>query len=97
MKCSGTGPCTKAARESSLLAFLRLAPFAASQYFVRFRTKAHSPNFDDLFTQVTRRFDLSVIRQIEPGKETLGVVLPETALFGSGRPVLVVPYIQKRE
>ncbi|MGB8046443.1 MAG: universal stress protein, partial [Pseudolabrys sp.] len=37
----------------------------------------------------------SVIRQIEPGKETLGVVLPETALFGSGRPVLVVPYIQK--
>jgi nucleotide-binding universal stress UspA family protein len=52
-------------------------------------------DFDDLFTQVTRRFDLSVIGQIEPGKETLEVVLPETALFGSGRPVLVVPYIQK--
>ncbi|MGB6587507.1 MAG: universal stress protein, partial [Pseudolabrys sp.] len=27
--------------------------------------------------------------------ETLEVMLPETALFGSGRPVLVVPYIQK--
>ena len=52
-------------------------------------------DFDDLFTQVTRRFDLSVVGQIEPGKETLEVVLPETALFGSGRPVLVVPYIQK--
>jgi hypothetical protein len=41
MKCSGTGPCTK----SSLLAFLRLAPFAASQYFVRFRTKADKVRF----------------------------------------------------
>ena len=50
---------------------------------------------DDLFTQVTRRFDLSVVGQIEPGKETLEVMLPETALFGSGRPVVVVPYIQK--
>ena len=50
---------------------------------------------DDLFTQITRRFDLSVVGQIEPGKETLEVMLPETALFGSGRPVLVVPYIQK--
>ena len=31
------------------------------------------------------------------GKETFAVVLPETVLFGSGRPVLVVPYIQKAE
>jgi len=46
---------------------------------------------DDLFKQVPRRFDLSVVRQIESGKETLEVMLPETALFGSGRPVLVVP------
>ena len=52
-------------------------------------------DLDELFTQVTRRFDLSVVGQIEPGKETLEVMLPETALFGSGRPVLVVPYIQK--
>ena len=52
-------------------------------------------DLDDLFTQVTRHFDLSVVGQIEPGKETPGIMLPETALFGSGRPVLVVPYIQK--
>ena len=52
-------------------------------------------DLDDLFTQATRRFDLSVVGQIEPGKETLGIMLPETALFGSGRPVLVVPYVQK--
>ena len=50
---------------------------------------------DDLFTQITRRFDLSVVGQSESGKETLEVMFPETALFGSGRPVLVVPYIQK--
>ena len=33
--------------------------------------------------------------QIESGKEFPEEILPETALFGSGRPVLVVPYIQK--
>jgi hypothetical protein len=47
-------------------------------------------DLDELFTQVTRRFDLSVVGQIEPGKETLDVMLPETALFGSGRPVLTL-------
>jgi nucleotide-binding universal stress UspA family protein len=54
-------------------------------------------DLDALFTQVTRRFDLSVVGQIEPGKDTFEVMFPETALFGSGRPVLVVPYIQKTE
>ena len=28
-------------------------------------------DLDDLFTQATRRFDLSVVGQIEPGNETL--------------------------
>ncbi len=50
---------------------------------------------DELFAQTARRFDLSVVGQIEPGKEFPEEILPETALFGSGRPVLVVPYIQK--
>src|SRR5215204_3886735 len=50
---------------------------------------------DKLFAQTSRRFDLSVVAQIEPGKAYPEEVLPETALFGSGRPVLVVPYIQK--
>ena len=52
-------------------------------------------DLDDLFTQATRRFDLSVVGQIEPGNEALEIVFPQTALFGSGRPVLVIPYIQK--
>jgi len=50
---------------------------------------------DELFAQTARQFDLSVVAQIEPGKANPEEVLPETALFGSGRPVVVVPYIQK--
>ena len=61
------------------------------------KLEAALADLDNLFTQVTRRFDLSVVGQIEPGKETFEVMFPETALFGSGRPVLVVPYIQKAE
>jgi len=46
------------------------------------------------FAEIARRFDLSVVAQARPdavGPETLIV---EQALFDSGRPVLVVPYIQ---
>jgi nucleotide-binding universal stress UspA family protein len=50
---------------------------------------------DELFAKAARRFDLSVVGQIEPGKDFAEEILPQTALFGSGRPVLVVPYIQK--
>jgi len=50
---------------------------------------------DELFAKIARRFDLSVVGQIEPGKDFAEEILPQTALFGSGRPVLVVPYIQK--
>jgi nucleotide-binding universal stress UspA family protein len=42
----------------------------------------------ELFGRMARRFDLAVVRQAEPGKTT-------PALFETGRPVLVVPYIQK--
>lgn len=50
---------------------------------------------DELFAETARRFDLSVVGQIKAGKDFPEEVLPEAALFGSGRPVLVVPYIQK--
>jgi nucleotide-binding universal stress UspA family protein len=50
---------------------------------------------DELFAKTARRFDLSVVGQIEPRKDFAEEILPQTALFGSGRPVLVVPYIQK--
>ena len=50
----------------------------------------------DRFGAIARRFDLSVVGQAEPG--TLAgaeELVIEAALFSSGRPVLVVPYIQK--
>jgi nucleotide-binding universal stress UspA family protein len=49
----------------------------------------------DVFGRIARRFDLSVVRQAEPGKSTPAPLMIEAALFESGRPVLIVPYIQK--
>jgi nucleotide-binding universal stress UspA family protein len=47
------------------------------------------------FGRIARRFDLSIVGQAEP--ETSGVeeIIAESALFESGRPVIIVPYIQK--
>ena len=49
----------------------------------------------ELFGRMARRFDLSVVRQAEPGKSTPAPLVIEAALFETGRPALVVPYIQK--
>ena len=49
----------------------------------------------DLFGQIARRFDLSVVRQAEPDSVLPQDLIIEAALFQSGRPVLVVPYIHK--
>ena len=49
----------------------------------------------DLFGRIARRFDLSVVRQAEPDRKTPDPLIIEAALFDAGRPVLVVPYIQK--
>ena len=43
---------------------------------------------------IARRFDLSVIAQPEPDEPTLGKLFVEAVLFESGRPMLIVPYIQ---
>ena len=48
----------------------------------------------DLFGRIARRFDLSIVRQPEPDKNTPDAMIVESALFDSGRPVVVVPYIQ---
>jgi nucleotide-binding universal stress UspA family protein len=48
-----------------------------------------------MFSEFARTYDLTIVRQPDadnPGPEEL---LAEAALFGAGRPVLVVPYIQK--
>jgi nucleotide-binding universal stress UspA family protein len=48
-----------------------------------------------LFGRIARRFDLAVVGQLEPGDGTPDDLIIEAALLESGRPVVVVPYIQK--
>ena len=47
------------------------------------------------FGRIARGYDLSVVAQAQPDNELPEALLIEAALFESGRPVLVVPYIQK--
>jgi nucleotide-binding universal stress UspA family protein len=47
------------------------------------------------FGRIARRFDLSIVGQAEPETSAVEEVIAEAALFESGRPVIVVPYIQK--
>ena len=49
----------------------------------------------DQFGRIARRFDLSIVGQAEPDKVAPEELIIEAALFESGRPVVVVPYIQK--
>ena len=48
-----------------------------------------------VFANIARRFDLAIMGQPEPHKPTLERLIVEAVLFDSGRPVLIVPYIQR--
>lgn len=47
------------------------------------------------FAEIARNHDVSVIGQAQPDSDVMEELIIEGALFGSGRPVLVVPYIQR--
>lgn len=47
------------------------------------------------FGEIARRFDVSVVGQSDPKRPDTEDLLIEAALFESGRPVVIVPYIQK--
>jgi nucleotide-binding universal stress UspA family protein len=47
------------------------------------------------FGLIARRFDLAIVGQAEPDKAAVEELIAESTLFESGRPVIVVPYIQK--
>jgi len=47
------------------------------------------------FAQVARRFDISVVAQAQREQGATDELIIEGALFESGRPVIIVPYIQK--
>ena len=48
----------------------------------------------DLFGRIARRFDIAVVGQAQREQGVSEELLIEGALFGSGRPVIIVPQIQ---
>jgi nucleotide-binding universal stress UspA family protein len=49
----------------------------------------------DQFARMARRFDLAIVGQAQPEMSTIEQIIGETTLFESGRPMIMVPYIQK--
>jgi nucleotide-binding universal stress UspA family protein len=49
------------------------------------------------FGRIARRFDLAIVGQSEPETSTVDDIVAETTLFESGRPMIMVPYIQKAQ
>jgi nucleotide-binding universal stress UspA family protein len=49
----------------------------------------------EMFGRLARRFDLAMVAQAKPDASPARQLILEAALFDSGRPMLVVPYIQR--
>src|SRR5437588_11344338 len=49
----------------------------------------------DQFARLARRFDLAIVGQAQPEMSTMEQIIGESTLFESGRPIIMVPYIQK--
>jgi nucleotide-binding universal stress UspA family protein len=49
----------------------------------------------DHFARIARRFDIAIVGQAEPESGGVEDLIAESTLFGSGGPVIIVPYIQK--
>jgi len=56
---------------------------------------ASFPGAGDQFGRIARRFDLAIVGQAEPDTSAVEEMIAESTLFDSGRPMIVVPYIQK--
>jgi nucleotide-binding universal stress UspA family protein len=48
----------------------------------------------DRFSQLARHFDLTIVGQKDPDSDFEEDAMAEAALFGSGRPVFIVPFVQ---
>jgi nucleotide-binding universal stress UspA family protein len=58
-------------------------------------TSASLSGAGDQFARMARRFDLAIVGQAQPDMSTMEQIIGETTLFESGRPMIMVPYIQK--
>ena len=52
-------------------------------------------NAAEQFGRIARRYDLAIVGQAEPDVHSVEAMIAEAALFQSGRPIIIVPYIQK--
>jgi nucleotide-binding universal stress UspA family protein len=80
---------------AAVTAFEQNAKLAGVSYETRL---FHAPLTDavEMFGRIARRYDLAVVAQDEPDSMPGRDMVIEAALFQSGRPVVVVPYIQKQ-
>jgi len=53
------------------------------------------PAAAEQFSRIARRFDLAIVGQVEPDVNSVEAAIAESTLFDSGRPIVIVPYIQK--
>ena len=58
-------------------------------------TSASLAGAGDRFARMAQRFDLAIVGQAQPEISSMEQIIGETTLFESGRPMLMVPYIQK--
>src|SRR5271167_3889796 len=87
-------------RDNAAAAKAAIDRFATATARARVAAEPLSPgaNFasaGDQFGRIARHFDLSVVGQAKPESSAIEETIVEAALFDSGRPVIVVPYIQK--
>ena len=47
------------------------------------------------FARIARRFDLAIVGQADPEAISVDATIAEATLFESGRPIIMVPYVQK--
>ena len=57
--------------------------------------RASFASVGDRFGEIARRFDLSVVDQVNSESNTTEGAIIEGALFDSGRPVIIVPYVHR--
>ena len=55
---------------------------------------ANMSNAADQFGRIARRFDLAIVGQVEPDGSPVQATVCESTLFESGRPMIIVPYVQ---
>jgi nucleotide-binding universal stress UspA family protein len=47
------------------------------------------------FAEIARAFDIAVVAQADPDGNSIDELIAQAALFQSGHPILIVPYVQK--